>query len=188
MAAAVVRDPAVRGAFRAIGWVSVGQNPSILEMQRILYHQLALEPMRVKEGTNVAMQLHELQAACMGKTYLVCLDDVWDCEHEVYLNCVDPASASKILVTTRIRGLPKSPFSRSLSPPVCTLMLHCLTLAGLLTGCNEISLNLLSPGESVDLLLRLGAWADKDDEAKAAALEIASLCGHLPLYLGERFV
>ena len=67
MAAAIVRDPAIRGSFDAIGWVSVGQQPSILEMQRVLYQQLVGEPMAVKDGATVATQLSDLQAACIGK-------------------------------------------------------------------------------------------------------------------------
>jgi hypothetical protein len=105
MAAAVVRDPAIRIAFDAIGWVSVGQQPSILEMQRVLYQQLVGEPMAVKDGATVATQLSDLQAACIGKNWLAVLDDVWDKEHEKALNCIDPASTSKLLVTTRVRGL-----------------------------------------------------------------------------------
>jgi hypothetical protein len=157
MAAVVVRDAAVRGTFDAIGWVSVGQQPSILEMQRVLYHQIVGEPMAVKDGATVASQLSDLQAACIGKRWLIVLDDVWDKGHELSLNCVDPESASKLLVTTRIRGL--------------------------IGGCEEVSLNLLSPGESVDLLLRTAQVKDADEVAKAAALEISALCGNLPLYL-----
>jgi hypothetical protein len=161
MAAVIVHDAAIRGAFDAIGWVSVGQQPSILEMQRVLYHQLVGEPMSVKDGATVATQLLtqliDLQAACIGKNWLVVLDDVWDKEHEKALNCIDPDSTSKLLVTTRIRGL--------------------------IQGCEEVSLNLLSPGESVDLLLRTALVEDADEAAKAAALEIAALCGNLPLYL-----
>jgi hypothetical protein len=157
MAAVVVRDAAVRGAFDAIGWVSVGQQPSIPEMQRMLYHQLVGEHMAVKDGATAASQLADLQAACIGKRWLVVLDDVWDKGHEQALNCVDPDSASKLLVTTRIRGL--------------------------IAGCEEVSLNLLSLGESVDLLLRTAQVKDADQAAKAAALEIAELCGNLPLYL-----
>ena len=46
------------------------------------------------------------------------LDDVWDIEHEKLLNCIDAGTSSKLFVTTRIRGL--------------------------LKGCDEVSLELLS--------------------------------------------
>ena len=56
--------------------VSVGQTPSIMELQRVLYQQLTSEPMPVKDGANAATQLEELQAACMGQRWLIVLDDV----------------------------------------------------------------------------------------------------------------
>jgi hypothetical protein len=40
---------------------------------------------------------------CIGQRWLVVLDDVWEKEHEQMMSCVDAASASKLLVTTRIR-------------------------------------------------------------------------------------
>ena len=50
-------------------------------------------------------------------------------------------------------------------------------------GCDEVSLNLLTPTESVDLLLRTGGVDDPDDEAREAAARIVKLCGQLPLYV-----
>jgi hypothetical protein len=157
MAAAIVHDPLIRRGFDRIGWVSVGQTPSILEMQRTLYDQLTGEPMPMREAPTPASQLAELQAKCLGKHWLVVLDDVWDMAHEKLLNCVDPNSSSKLLVTTRIRGL--------------------------LKGCQEVSLNLLSPAESIDLLLRTGQVEEPDEAANEAAGRIAALVGHLPLYI-----
>jgi hypothetical protein len=59
--------------------------------------------MPAKEGATAGMQLGTLQAACVGQCWLVVLDDVWEKAHEQQLSCVDAASASKLLVTTRIR-------------------------------------------------------------------------------------
>jgi hypothetical protein len=103
MAAVVVRDLAVRSTFDRIGWVSVGQTPAVMELQRVLYHQLTTQTMPEKDGANAATQLQDLRAACIGQRWLVVLDDVWETEHEQQLSCVDTASASKLLVTTRIR-------------------------------------------------------------------------------------
>lgn len=52
-----------------------------------------------------------------------------------------------------------------------------------------MSLSLLSPSESADLLLRTALVVEDADEAAeaaamAAALEICRLCGYLPLYIG----
>ena len=103
MAAAFVRDSAVRKGFERIGWVSVGRNPGVMELQRVLFHQLTTETILSKDGANATTQLQDLRDACVGKRWLVVLDDVWATEHEQMLNCVDTASASKLLVTTRIR-------------------------------------------------------------------------------------
>jgi hypothetical protein len=135
----------------------VGQNPAIIELQRVLFQQLTGEAMRIRDDASVTSQLEDLKKQCLGKRWLIVLDDVWDKKHEQQLNCIDPSSTSKLLVTTRIRGL--------------------------LRGCDEISLNLLAPGESVDLLLRTGQVQLVDTAAKEAARTIAQLCGHLPLYL-----
>jgi hypothetical protein len=93
----------VRSAFERIAWVSVGQTPAVMEMQRVLYQQLTAGPMPAKDGANAATQLDDLRAICVGQRWLVVLDDVWEKEHEKLLSCVDTASASKLLVTTRIR-------------------------------------------------------------------------------------
>ena len=76
---------------------------------------------------------------------------MWDRVHEKQLNCIDPDSPSKALITTRIRGL--------------------------LQGCNEVSLGLLGADESADLLIRTGQVEDVGADAKAAASQIATLCG-----------
>ena len=70
--------------------VSVGQTPSIMELQRVLYQQLTSEPMPVKDGATAATQLEELQAACMGQRWLIALDDVSSSErsYATYLSLV----------------------------------------------------------------------------------------------------
>jgi hypothetical protein len=103
MAAAVARDLAVRSAFERIGWVSVGQTPAVVELQRVLFNQLTGAVMPVQDGATAGTQLGTLQAACIGQRWLIVLDDVWETEHEQMMSCVDAASASKLLVTTRIR-------------------------------------------------------------------------------------
>ena len=64
------------------------------------------------------------------------------------LNCVDPGSESSVLITTRIREL--------------------------VEGCTEVQLNLLTPDESVKLLLETGKVKASDAASKAAA-EIAKV-------------
>eukprot|EP00937_MAST-01D_sp_MAST-1D-sp2_P004093 g4093.t1 len=160
LAAMLVRHDMVRRSFDRIGWVSVGQAPDILELQRLLFTQLTGGVIEAKPGSTHELQLQALQAlqeASAGKRWLVVLDDVWDNTHEKLLNCVDDNTQSKLFVTTRIRGL--------------------------LKRCDEISLELLTRGEAVDLLLNTGG-AESTDNARAAAEHVAELCGDLPLFIG----
>jgi hypothetical protein len=128
-----------------------------LELQRALFQQLTGSVLAVKGGTTAETQLADLQLACVGKRLFVVLDDVWDKTHERQLNCIDPVSTSKILVTTRIRGL--------------------------VPGCDELALGLLEPEAAVDLLLRTGC-VEKTAASTAAAEKVVALCDYLPLYIG----
>ena len=77
MAVVAVHDPAVREEFDAIGWVSIGQTPAILDLQRALFRQLTgSSSMPVKSDATVESQLADLKAACEGKKFLIVLDDV----------------------------------------------------------------------------------------------------------------
>ena len=44
----------------------------------------------------------ELQKIAAKRLILVVLDDMWDAEHERPFSCIDPATASKLLVVRRI--------------------------------------------------------------------------------------
>ena len=130
MAAAVVRESVVRNAFTRIAWVSVGQTPAIMELQRSLFNQLTGNTMPIEDGATAETQHQALTSACVGQRWLIILDDVssseghsatcpslvcsnavlfvhhnqvWEKEHETMLSCADPASASKMLITSRIR-------------------------------------------------------------------------------------
>ena len=70
-------------------------------------------------------------------------------------DCIDETTNSKLLVTTRIKGV--------------------------LSGSAEVQLELLSVAESVELLL--GVAQLDTAAAPNACLEIAQLCGRLPLCL-----
>ena len=112
----IVNSPEIRRAFDRIGFVSVGQSPCVVELQRTVHKQLTGATMPGKEGATAESQLAEMQAACIGLRVLLVLDgpsgcfcfmiiclrtDVWDAElHERMLNCIDPLSG-KLMVTTR---------------------------------------------------------------------------------------
>jgi hypothetical protein len=77
LTAAVVRDERVRGAFESIAWISMSQQPELLQLQAKLYQQLhpQNEKMPSKADT-VDARLRELQDACSQRIVLVCLDDI----------------------------------------------------------------------------------------------------------------
>ena len=78
-----------------------------------------------------------------------------DSSHEASFACIDTDTASRQLITTRIKGL--------------------------LQGAAEVELELLGLQESVELLA--GVACLDDAEVSPVCLEIAQLCGRLPLCL-----
>ena len=119
-AAAVVRDKEVRTMFDKICFLPVGQQPVVRDLYRQLHFQLCegkpLDPALVD---NEAC-FHAIQRACLGQSILLVLDDVWDKNHVEIFDCVDPASKSRVLVTSRVSGIavgaPEVQIGRS--PPV----------------------------------------------------------------------
>ena len=104
-AAAVVRDTEVRTMFDKICFVSVGQQPVIRDLYRQLHIQLCegkhLDPSLVDDDAC----FHALQRACLGHSILLVLDDAWDKRHVEMFDCVDAASTSCVLVTSRMSGI-----------------------------------------------------------------------------------
>ena len=77
----------------------------------------------------------------------MCLDDVWDSSHEASFACIDTDTASRQLITTRIKGL--------------------------LPGAAEVELELLGLQESVELLASVACLDDA--EISPVCLEITHL-------------
>jgi hypothetical protein len=156
LTAAVVRDGRVRGAFESIAWIGMSQQPELLQLQAKLYQQLHPENDKIPSKVDTAEAgLRELSSLCSNKIVLVCLDDIWDSSHEASFACIDTDTASRQLITTRIKGL--------------------------LQGAAEVELELLGLQESVELLA--GVACLDDAEISPVCLEIAQLCGRLPLCL-----
>ena len=77
LTAAVVRDKRVRGAFENIAWIGMSQQPDLLQLQRLLYHQLHSENDKMpSKADSVESQLTELRC-----TQLI---------DAVYTNCILP--------------------------------------------------------------------------------------------------
>ena len=81
IAAALVQDPEIRASFEKIVWVSVGQEPSIHELQESIHEQLCGSAIP-SEATSPTLILTALHDAAKGSSVLLVLDDVWDPLHE----------------------------------------------------------------------------------------------------------
>jgi hypothetical protein len=131
LSAGICRDVDIRSQFDKVLWVTLGQSPSISNLQQLLYLQCTgSEPPadstveNMKEALQQKMAAHKVssrhrpfythrfrvkhtpdstsQPTELWQVLLV-VDDCWDQAHEAALNTVNPDS--KVLVTTRIKGL-----------------------------------------------------------------------------------
>eukprot|EP01052_Picozoa_sp_SAG31_P041944 SAG31_NODE_6506_length_1992_cov_2.123085_1_plen_263_part_10 len=150
-AAWLARHDEIRQHFELVLWVTLGQTPDLDHMQALIYLQatgqelaLDLTPEQAKEKITVVMR---------GRRVLLILDDVWEEEHSSALDLIDTGTASKILVTTRIRGL---------------------------GGVASVELGVPSQEESAKLLLASAGLAHVSPIPSEAA-EVVQICGCLPL-------
>jgi hypothetical protein len=158
IAAALVHDDAIRSSFQKIVWVSVGQEPDLRELQESIYAELT-ESAIPDWAATPELVVSALQRAAKDSLLLLVLDDVWDSRVERSLNCIDPDNGSRLLVTTRIRGL--------------------------LSNTHEVDVGLLSEQDALSLLLtsaEMDSVAEGGEEHRRAK-EIVELCGRLPLTL-----
>ena len=153
-AAALCRSPEIGRAFEAICWVSVGQEPDLLALQRTLHRQLASKPLP-EAATDVALGLGALREAALGKQVLCVLDDVWSAGHAPPLSFVDAHAGSALVITTRVRAL--------------------------VPNAAEVQCDVLSRPEALELLLTAGGVAHLINDPPSAALRAVELCGKLPL-------
>lgn len=129
-----------------------GQTPSLQRMRQLIYLQATGRELSADATPEQTTEL--ITVAMRGRCVLLVLDDIWEAEHEAALNCIDDAAtASKTLVTTRIRGL---------------------------GGCAQIELGLPSEEESV-LILLSSAGLERVSPVPAEASAVVKICGCLPL-------
>ena len=153
--AAIVRNADVRLHFDIIIWLPLGQTPVISKLQNLCHMQCTGKELSPELSTEEKKEA--LQQAMSGKRVLLCLDDLWEEEHELKLNFVDVDAGSKVLISTRMRAL--------------------------LNGGHQVEVGLPSPPDSARMLLR-AADADSSSAQPAGVSEIVDLCGRLPLALG----
>ena len=124
--AAIVRDDAVRLYFDAIVWLPLGQTPVIPKLQNLCHMQSTGKELSAELSSEEKKEA--LLQAMKGKRVLLCLDDLWEAEHEHELNFVDVSAGSKVLISTRMKAL--------------------------LEGGHEVEVGLPSPSDSAQMLLR----------------------------------
>jgi WD40 repeat protein len=101
LAAAVARDPETVAAFPdGVHWLTLGQAPDVLALQRALLESLAREPVRLE---SVPLGTVAVQRAFAGKRCLVVLDDVW--QRAVADAFAQLGDSSRLLITTRDRSI-----------------------------------------------------------------------------------
>ena len=155
LAAAVVRDTRVLSSFDKVGWISIGQKPIMLDLQRQLLQQLGGT---VPSSGDEHDLLEALEQVASGVRLLVVIDDPWMAEHEELLNCVDGDAGGAVLITTRIRNLVPN------------------------QAANEVELSVLTKDDAVTLLLAAGQVVLPHGQMPpSAACEAVELCGRLPL-------
>eukprot|EP01043_Picozoa_sp_COSAG02_P013689 COSAG02_NODE_552_length_20429_cov_28.014068_11_plen_483_part_00 len=137
----------------SIAGVTLGQTPAMDRMRALIYLQASGEELSSETSPEQAKELITTQLR--GRTVLVIIDDVWEPSHEAALNFIDTSTASRTLVTTRIRGL---------------------------GGTEQVELGVPSEEESVKLLMAAAGLAHLKP-VPTEAQEVVKLCGRLPLAL-----
>ena len=155
MAVQLIRDAEVGAAFEKLLWVSVGQEPDILQLLRVLHFQLKSKHLPAASMEAEVFAVQAMREACRGVKALLVLDDIWDPKHAETLNCVDVEAGSASVVTTRLRNMSEG----------------------------EISCGLLTVEESLSLLLSSAGLHELIDKPPAAAYEAIECCGRLALAL-----
>jgi hypothetical protein len=176
----------VREHFHAIVWLPLGQSPVIPKLQvcnSSVVASLLLQKCRSCRsafcdkccslqnlchmqctGKELSPELSSeekqqaLQQAMVGKRVLLCLDDLWEEHHESELNFVDVSAGSKVLISTRVKGL--------------------------LVGAHQVEVGLPSARDSARMLLSAAGVGEDELDEPMGVREVVDLCGRLPLALG----
>ena len=153
--AAIVRNEDVRLHFDIIIWLPLGQTPMISKLQNLCHMQCTGKELSPELSSDEKKET--LQQVMAGKRVLLCLDDLWEEEHELELNFADVHAGSKVLISTRMKAL--------------------------LSGGHQVEVGLPSPSDSARMLLS-AAGVEVDSSDPKGVSEIVDLCGRLPLALG----
>jgi hypothetical protein len=132
-------------------WVTLGQTPDLARTAGLIYLQVTGEELSADATPEQAKEL--ITVAMRGRNVVLILDDIWEEEHSAALDFIDTSTASKTLVTTRIRGL---------------------------GGATQVELGVPSEEDSIELLLASAGLAHVTPVPTEAS-EVVQICGRLPL-------
>jgi WD40 repeat protein len=154
LAAALAHNSEVRRAFPdGIYWMTVGQNPDLLDLQNQLFHQLTGS----KETLTKEQEAKDtLRQALEGRSALIVIDDAWTIDHANAFSVTAPPA--RLLITTRNNEV----------------------LVGL--GAEEHCVVVLSPNDALKMLAEWVGQRSLD-KLPVETAEVAKECGYLPLAL-----
>ena len=151
----LVREEGTRKQYEQIVWVALGQHPNIEKLQSLV--MLQCTDADFEGDPTPEMKRESLKKAMAGKNLLFVLDDLWESEHEELLNFIDDTTASKVLVSSRVRGV--------------------------LEGAEIVDIGLPTLDEAVQMLLSV-AGLPLDAAVPPEAREVVKFCDLLPLAIG----
>jgi WD40 repeat protein len=154
LAAALAHDSEIRQVFSdGIFWVTVGQKPTLLDLQNQLLRRLTGS----KETLITEQEAKDsLREALEGRAALIVVDDAWTIDHADAFSVT--ALPARLLITTRNKDV----------------------LVGL--GADEHRVEVLSSSDALKMLINWVGQKSPDKLAPEAA-EVAKECGNLPLAL-----
>jgi WD40 repeat protein len=154
LASALAHDSDVRKGFPdGIWWLTIGQNPNLLDLQNRLLRQLTGS----KETLATELEATEaLRSALQDRAALLVIDDAWTIDAAHAFSVIEPPT--RLVITTRNKEV----------------------LVGL--DAEEHCVETLSPGDALRLLAEWTRKGNPDCLPLEAA-EVAEECGYLPLAL-----
>ena len=96
----LVREREVRGQFGQVVWATLGQEPNLHTLQEAVHSQLTGKPFGEAEERK-----EQLRQAMAGKAVLLVFDDLWEKEHAQALDFIDEDTASKVVISSRVRDV-----------------------------------------------------------------------------------
>jgi hypothetical protein len=154
----LVRQTTVREAFQKIAWVTLGQTPNIDEVQESLFAQLTSA--KWDSDASSDKKKMAMQNAFAQTDVCLVLDDVWEPWHESLLNFIDVETKSKVLLSSRLRGI---------------------ILDGLADQQTTTIVDIKLPTEDDAIKMLLSTGGVQHQSVPAEAYELVKLCKRLPL-------